>query len=384
MSPSRLLALVGLAGVLIGTPAAPAHAATFSGTAAMGTAGTPFPEGLRLTVVEISESGDMQPTPTFVPINPDGSFSFEGEPNLSYLVGTIHQEVTYSMIARPAELAEKQLKIYQTTRDASVVKIISDSMTVIQSKQEGESNLFEVLQLLTFINASDRTYIGEEGEDRSVLRLPVPEGVNNLLPAQPANPEGLAVTPKGLASTAPLQPGEITIPYLYKVTVPRTGWQLRREVFYPTDHVDLLIGENLEPSIAPDFDFEENKALTGQNYARYRMGSSLPGQVVAADIGFAGGASGNGLWYGLGGIAAAAALAAATTLWRRKRRPVVATALMRRKRRPAAPNEPGRARGELIDQVARLDDSFDAGAMERPEYDAQRARLMTELESLSR
>ena len=39
----------------------------------------------------------------------------------------------------------------------------------------------------------------------------MPEAVTNLTPGEPNNPEGLAVTPQGLAATAPLPPGETAI-----------------------------------------------------------------------------------------------------------------------------------------------------------------------------
>lgn len=348
-----------------------AFAATISGTAVMGTAGAPFPPGLRMTIVRIDKTGGMAPKPEFVPIAPDGSFSFEGDPTLSYLIGTIYQEVTYSTVVGPGELPAKQLKIFETTRDVSAVKITSDSITAILNKREPDQ--FEVLQLMNFANSSDRTYVGEGGEDKTVLKLPVPEAVTDLIPGDPSNPAGLAVTPTGLASTLPLQPGKASIAYLYKVKVRRSGWQLRREVMYPTERVDLLIAQGLELKAAPGFKFAENKTLSNQRYARYRMDTVSPGAVVGADIVFPASAP-NGIWYGFGGIAAALAA-------------IGALAAVVRRKKVTAPGRPARAkapaekvtREELIVQVARLDESFDAGEVDQSGYDARRARLMDQL-----
>lgn len=372
MSRRRRAALVAVFALALGLmSSSAAFAATISGAAVMGTAGAPFPQSLRMTIVRIDKTGEMAPKPEFVPIAPDGSFSFEGDPALSYLIGTIYQEVTYSTVVAPGELPAKQLKIFETTRDVSAVKITSDSMTVILNKRDPDQ--FEVLQLLNFENSSDRTYIGEGGEDKTVLKLPVPEAVTDLIPGDPGNPAGLAVTPTGLASTAPLQPGKASIPYLYKVKVRRSGWQLRREVMYPTERVDLLIAEGLALKGAPGFKFAENKTLSDQPYARYRMDTASPGAMVGADIVFPASSTSDGIWYGFGGIAAALATIGALA------------AVVRRKVR--APERPVRAktpadevtREELIVQVARLDESFDAGEVDQHGYDARRARLMDQL-----
>lgn len=352
---------------LITTGGLPAHAATLSGMVVMGTAGAPLPTGLKVTVVEIAGSGDMG-SPQHVPAAPDGSYSFEGNAGLSHLIGTIYQEVTYSMIAEPAELPAKELKVFETTQDVSVVEVVSDTLTVIPSGGE-DADIFEVLQLLRFRNGSDRTYTGEAGDD-SVLRLPVPESVFDLVPGS-ENPAGLAMTPRGLAATVALQPGELSIPYLYKVKVPRSGWQLRRAIFYPTRRADMLIGEGLKINAAPGFKYEGRVDLGGKNYDRFRSESLTPGEEVAADVGFGTASTGEGVWYGLGPIFAILAAG------------VFAGALAMRRRKlgksQALPSAPAPTRKDLIDRVARLDEKFDAGGLEPSRYEAERSKLIAEL-----
>ncbi|MEX2553957.1 MAG: hypothetical protein WD627_13280 [Actinomycetota bacterium] len=363
----RSLHVLLAVGLLSTAGGPPAHAATLSGKLVMGTAGAPLPGGLKVTVVEIAPSGDMG-SPQHVPAAPDGSYSFEGDAGLSHLIGTIYQESTYSMIAEPGELPAKELIVYETTQDVSVVEVVSDTMTVIASERENEPDVFEVLQLLRFRNDSDRTYTGETGED-AVLRLPVPESVFDLAPGS-EDSAGLAMTPRGLAATVALQPGELSIPYIYKVKVPRSGWQLRREVLYPTRTADLLIGEGLELNAAPGFEFQE-KADLGKSYDRYRSESLTPGEVVAADIGFGTASGGKGIWYGMGtmfAVLATALLAAALAMRRRK--------LEKPKVRASAPAP---SRNELIDRVARLDESFDAGGLDPSQYETERSKLVAQL-----
>jgi hypothetical protein len=284
--------------------------------------------------------------------------------------------VTYSMVAEPGELPAKELEIFETTTEASAVEVASDTLTVVPARA-GDSDLLEILQLLRFRNRTDRTFTGET--TGGVLKLPVPEGAFDLAPASESNTNGLTMTAQGLMTTVPLQPGEVSFPFLYRVRVPRSGWQLRREVFYPTDHVDLLVGEGLRVDAAPGFELQEKADIGDRRYDRYRSEGLLPGAVVSSDIGFVASRGDSGAWYGAGAILAgvAAALVAGILLVRRRRgaaKDVAAPAPLT----DALPS-PGRSRQELIDQVALLDESFDAGGLDRTEYEWRRSRLIAQL-----
>jgi hypothetical protein len=334
-------------------------------------------------------SGDMG-SPQHVPTGTDGSYSFEGDPGLSHLIGTIHSGVTYSMVAEPGELPAKELKIFETTTDVSAVDVVADTLTVVPQRA-GTSDVLEIFQLLRFRNRTDRTFTGES-PGGGVLKLPVPESAFDLAPATDSDTQQLAMTPKGVMSTAPLQPGELSLPFLYRVRVPRSGWQLRREVFYPTEHVDLLVAEGLQVQTAPGFEFQEKANIGDRRYDRYRSDDLLPGRVIASDIGFTASRSDSGAWYGaaaiLGGVAAAL-LAGIFTLHRRRAAAKVGASRARAGRAPASPSmgansfqtPPASApnRQELIDRVALLDESFDAGGLDRDEYQSQRSELIAQL-----
>lgn len=380
------------AGVLIAglvlALAVPSFAATASGRVVMGTAGVPLPGDLRVTVLQTDENGEPQGNPSFAPVAPDGSFSFEADPARGYLIGLFHRGVTYSRLLEPGETAAVDLTIFETTSDPSVVRIASDSMTVLQSTAEGQSDVLEVLQLLRFTNESDRAYTGSDpapAEDpeqtqqaREVLKLPLPESAYDLAPADAANGAGLATAQGRLVATTAVVPGETSVAYLYKVKVPRSGWQLRREVYHPTDHVDLLIGKSLELGAAPGFRFQEDKELGDIEYARWRSGELNPGAVIQADVGFPA-ASTNGVWFGFATLVAVlGALFFAGSIGLRRRR--AARALASGQSEPA-PEEP--SRNELIEQVAALDLDFEAGSVGQEEYDSKRSSLLDKLNRLS-
>lgn len=352
----------------------------------MGTEGVDLPEGLRVTVLSNSDAGVPEGQPAFVPVAADGSFTFETDPERGHLVGLFYEDVAYSRVLEPGALEPVELKIYETTTDPSVVTVASDTMTVLQSAEDGQGNVLEVLQLLRYRNDSDRAFIGSDSEQappepnpgeqppavqRQILKLPVPESAYDLAPADAANNAGLATSGAGrLVTTSALTPGQNSVAYLFKVKVPRTGWQLRREVYHPTEHADLLIGTRLNLTAAPGFEFQEAKTLGGESYNRYRSATLNPGSVIEADIGFPEDGT-DGIWIGFG--AGVAVLGAVLGLAFRR---------MRRRREAKAAPEPadsGPNRDELIEQVAELDERFESGGLEEAEYESQRAALLARL-----
>lgn len=370
-----------------------ASLAATPGRVVMGTAGAALPEGLRVTVLQNDEQGVPQGQPVFASVAADGTFSFEADPAKSHLVGLFYGGVAYSQVVEAGRTDPVELKIYETTNDASVVKVTSDSMTVLQNIEEGQGNVLEVLQLLRYQNDSDRTFIGSESDQvspepgpsgeqepqpRQVLKLPVPESAYDLAPADAANGAGLATSGEGrLVTTSAFPPGEASVAYLFKVQVPRTGWQLRREVYHPTEHADLLIGRRLVLTAAPGFEFQESKTLGGESYNRYRSGELNPGSVIEADIGFPEeGAEGVWIGFAAGVLLLALGLGLASVRMRRRRAAKAAAG------KPAAqktPAEESPTREALIVQVAELDENFEAGGLDKAEYDTRRAALLSRL-----
>lgn len=355
----------------------------------MGTADTPLPGDLRVTVLENNDEGVAQGQPSFAPVAPDGSFSFEVDPQKSYLIGLFFRDVTYSRILEPGEVAEVDLEIFETIRDTAVISVASDSMTILQSTEEGQSDVFEVLQLLRFRNSSDRAFIGTDAEQeetqpdappqaRRVAKLPLPESAYDISPAGAANAAGLATSGRQLVTTSALMPGETSVAYLFKVKVPRSGWQLRREVYHPTDRTDLLIDKNLVLVAAPGFEFQESRELGEMEYDRWRSGALNPGSVVEADIGFPEG-SPNDIWFGFVTVAAVVgALGFGGAIFMRRRRAADKIAVLQAAAESSG-EEKKPARQDLIDRVAALDEQFESGEIEEQDYRSRRTKLIQEL-----
>lgn len=371
---SRSAAAFVVAGLVL-LSAQPAAAATVTGRLVMGTEGAELPQDLPVMVLELREATEPgEPRPATVA--EDGSFRFEAEPGLDYIVGTFYESIAYNLVVPADTSGTVELTVYEPTNDVSTIRVVSDSLTIVRGE---ESDVLEVLQLLRVENSSDRTFAGPAGDESGrVLAVPVPESAFDLAPAGQSNPAGLATDGGEVVMTTPLLPGQTSIPYLYRVRVPRSGWQLRREVLQPTDHADLLIGRGLAFEAGPGFEFAEETELSGQAYRRYRRQDLTPGSVLAADIAFASD-SGSGVWVGAAiALGALVALLGGAEVVRRKRKKGAARPEGTPTEEPVEPT-----RGELIDQIARLDEEHASGAITEQDHRQRRERLIAEVERVS-
>lgn len=370
MRAARAAAALAGALCLLGAAAVPASAITVAGRVANGTAAGGPVDGLVVTAVRIAEDGKEGERAQATVAG--GTFRVDGlgdAPGSRYLVAVDYGGVTYSTMARgTGPEAAADLTVYETTEDESVLRVVSDTLTVVQ----GEGATYEVLQILRVANASDRTFVGKAaGEGRRVLGLPVPFGAFDLVPGEGLSPQGLSAMPGGVATSAPVLPGEWSVSYIYKVRVPRSGWLLTRPVIYPTDRVDILAGQGLAVD-GEGFDYQQQVTLGERTYRRYRGGPFGAEAEVQAQVAPSARASPL-LWWGLGAAAAVVLAAALGT-----------PALLRRRRARRQPEIPlPSARERLVEEIAALDEAFASGTVGEKEYAASRAALKARLAALT-
>jgi hypothetical protein len=290
--------------------------------------------------------------------------------------------VTYSSEATPGSRAT--LKIYETTTDPTVLSIPSTTLTVIIGKQGN----YNVLQLLTAHNSSDRSYIGTPNPGvtgpSATLELPIPAGATAFSPVEGLT-SGLTAAPDGLvASTDPVVPGNTEVSYLYNISVPRSGWGMSLPVVYATSNIDLLVDPALTLT-GPGLTFLKPVTINKRVYRDYRGANLAPGTTVNANIAPASSTSVT-LYLGLGALLVLVIVSA-----------VGVPRILRRRRAsrsgPEAPlKAPDKSRGEpesprereqLIEEIAALDEAHAAGSVEEDDYTAQRAELKNRLLSLT-
>ena len=343
---------------------------SISGNIVNGTAGGSVPGGLTVTATEVDAGVTKQVATKKAPVGAGGAFKIDGFPGQAgdhFVVGTDYLGVTYSSEATPGSPAT--LKIYETSTDPTVLSIPSTTLTVIIGKQGN----YNVLQLLTAHNSSDRSYIGTPNPSASgppaTLELPIPAGATAFSPVE-GLANGLAAAPDGLvASTDPVVPGNTDVSYLYNIAVPRSGWGMSLPVVYATSNVDLLVDPALTLS-GPGLTFRKSVTINKRVYRDYRGANLAPGTTLNANIAPASSTSVT-LYLGLGALLVLVAVSA-----------VGVPRILRRHRGsgigPEEPDPPPE-RERLIEEIAALDEAHAAGSVEEDDYAAQRAELKNRL-----
>jgi hypothetical protein len=352
--------------------AAPAPV-SITGNIVNGTAGGSVPGGMTVTATEVDAGVTKQVATKKAPVGPGGAFRIDGfpdQPGDHFVVGTDYLGVTYSSEATPGSAAT--LKIYETTTDPTVLSIPATTLTVIIGKQGN----YNVLQLMTAHNSSDRSYIGVSNTatpGQATLELPIPAGATAFSPVQ-GLANGLTSAPDGLvASTDPVMPGNTDVSYIYNIAVPRSGWGMSLPVVYATSHVDLLVDPALTLT-GPGLTFRKSVTINKKAYRDYQGTNLAPGTTLNANIAPASSTSVT-LYLGLGALLVLAVASAVG----------VPRILRRRRAGGTGPEEPDspREREQLIEEIAALDEAHAAGSVEDDDYTAQRAELKSRLLSLT-
>jgi hypothetical protein len=348
--------------------------ASISGNIVNGTAGASVPGGLTVTATEVDARVTKQVATKKATVGPGGAFRIDGFPAQSgdhFVVGTDYLGVTYSAEATPGSAAT--VKIYETTTDPTVLSIPATTLTVIIGKQGN----YNVLQLLTAHNSSDRSYVGtpNPGAPGSppTLELPIPAGATAFSPVQ-GLANGLTAAPDGLvASTDPIQPGNTDVSYLYNIAVPRSGWGMSLPVIYATSKFDVLVDPGLTLS-GPGLTLRKSVTINKKDYRDYEGAGLAPGTTLNATIAPVNSTSAT-LYLGLGALLVLIVASA-----------VGVPRLLRKRRRQELEDGKPEATGEreqLIEEIAALDEAHAAGSVEEDDYTAQRAELKNRLLALT-
>lgn len=345
-----------LATALVSLPSA-AGSLVITGRVHNGTASAGLPAGLVVTASSI----DGSPETVKGTVDERGDYRIEVSGAADrYLLAIDYLSVTYSAVVETSATSNPMstdLTVFETTEDESSIRASSDTITVVI----GVEDTLEILQLFTIQNAADRTFVGTSLG--SVLRLPFPPGAFGLSAGEGIGSDDLRTVAEGFTTNDPLLPGETSFSYLYKVRVRGGGWPMRRAVFYPTKHADVLIEEGLTIA-GTRIEFQEEVTLGGRTYRRYRSDPLSAGSSLDADFGFAGSQSGTGALaaaaIAVGGLVL---LGIPMLIWRRRQPPV--------------------SRDWLVDEIAALDDEFESGAIDEKTYRRNRAAMKDKLVKLT-
>jgi len=320
-----------------------------------GTTGKP-PADMRVDIAVVasdgSRIGDVR-----TPVDGKGRFSspIEFEPGARVVVSARFNGITYSTIARAGtSVARAELRVFETTRDPGVITVDADT-SVLEPAASGE---IEVLRIVRMTNNSSTTFIGEPG-DSAAFRLPLPDGafsvrvVNGLTPGRTQPGDGV------LEAGDPLQPGDATVSYAYKMRGDEGAWAFETDAFYDTERVDVLIKPDLELG-GGDFRLLDEIEFGGDSYRQYVRNDIAADQTISFTVTAS---SGAGVWPLVAGAGALVVLL--VLAWRVGRA---------RARRPRSATH-----DEVVTAIAALDVAHDSGELDDSEYSVRRATLKEKL-----
>jgi hypothetical protein len=178
-----------------------------------------------------------------------GAFRFEGLPtgtDYVYVVAVNYASVDYLsdsvQVASDSPVATIELPVYETTTDASAIKVVLDHLAVQVNK---DTQTIQVLNYVKLHNGGDRTLVAEGANTMTsqpaALYLPLPNGATNIAPMEGLTQENLSLTDNALADSTAFPPGDREVVVGYDLPYSSASYLLERGVTYPTDKLAVLM-----------------------------------------------------------------------------------------------------------------------------------------------
>ncbi len=285
------------------------------------------------------------------------------------------------------------MTVYETTTDPSAVRVTQTHFVF-----DVQTRLFNILQIIAVQNNTDRTYIGASsaGPHRLTLTLPLLPGAQNV---QFDNPEADDTTLRGetaMTYTLPFVPGMDQIVYNYSVPYSPPTYDFNVKLDFDTDRFRILfsdVGATLagpQLSAASPFPTQSGQKFLLSSADNLKAGttvsatfSNLPATVAASPSSATSPAvspapsTGPSQLQLIGGLVLGVAALAAIGLL------LYPLLRSRRPRRAARPASDDRRRLDLLQEMADLDDAFEAHTLPEAEYKARRSAAKAKLLELA-
>lgn len=346
-----------------------------TGQVTNGTAGANVPADLPVTlhVIKSQVAEDQQEGA----INADGTFRFENVPinaAYHYVVTAPYNGIQFvSSISVGGETTEIDLPlmIYEGGADASAVQISGISaQTIVQNGR------LQVVEIVSFVNTSDRVYTTQNGSQVTSVSLRAPAGVQ-FQSGMGAN-FVLSEDATQVWDTRPLVPGASHIMHAAYSLPYIEGAAVEQPLDYPlVGRVEMQMAVE---GLSLTADGMTALAATSSGLPRYGgdfeqpTGASLRFAVSGSPVAAAVNQTATGETAPLNTAAYLLIGGGAAAL-------IIAIALLIRERRQSQ-HKGKDAIGTLMEQIAQLDAQHDEGKLKEREYQRQRAALKTQLSAL--
>lgn len=272
------------------------------------------------------------------------------------------------------------LTVFETTTDPSAIRVSQTHFVF-----DVGTRMFDVTQIIAVQNAGDRTYIGASslGPHHATLVLPILPGAQNV---QFDRPDADATTLRGdtvLTYTLPFLPGNDQIVYSYALPFIPPTYRFNLKLPFDTAKFRILFPDvgatfqSAQLSAPSPFPTQSGQKFLLSSADNLTAGTTINATFANLPAAIAAPPSGSSTTISpvtdisqlVGGIVLGIAGLAAVVL--------LLYPLLRRRAATAQPTHNHRM--ELLQEIADLDDDFEAQKISEAEYKAQRAQVKAEL-----
>lgn len=306
---------------------------------------------------------------------PDGTFDFEGLPwDRSYTITIEFSGTQYStdkMVFKPGEdVIDMELPLFEPSESDQNIEVAESHMIL-----EATDRNLSVADLSIFNNTGNTVYVGgdvlEDGR-RTTLKFDLPEGASNISYVHGLSPDSVVETETGIADTESVIPGQKRIVYAYTLPAEEKATVIEKTFIYPTSSFLLLVSESDNEVSVSGLTQGEPAVFENRRFLRWSGAGLKAGDQIKIELA---GKPVSGLLPGEGRygkyivililalVLAAGILYAA--LGPKKTKPEQRVEASGREKLAAE-------RESLIDEIALLDDRYEAGNIPENEYRKQR------------
>ena len=319
--------------------------------------------------------GDGEPAVTTGKTDAEGNFVFDGlntDPSYGYHVKINYQQAEYESghiaFAEGETAKVTYIIVYDATTSNEAISVAMAHIVIYVGQES-----LQVTEFFMFLNQGDHTYIGSievtaDGK-KETLRLPMPPGATEIQLGSQLMECCIVSGEDGLIDTMPVFPGYKEVAYSYQVSHSSGEYTFSRRVDYPTDSYEVLVqGIGVEVS-SEQMETKEPLDIEGTIFEYLSAEGLAPGDALT--IRLSGLPRDDSQPVMLWVVAALLILGSGFGY------------MMRRKNaRPPGAASPGQQKQQLLADIARLDDDFEAGRIAEESYRQQRASKKGQLTKL--
>ena len=359
----------------------PMYSGTITGKVDNGTRGFAVPGGLTVELTRYEESGEDTQFKMNVPLNSNGEFVFTNVPDsirAMYAPVVVYQGVKYRgemvMLSPEQSQATSAITIYEPTNSDSLLRISYHHLLV----KPGEG-FVAFQEIMVVENPGDRTYIGNSKAANGSLRtlfFPLPTGAKQVSLTRGLMTCCVETTPDGFFDTMEFLPGRKEFVFSYRLDAPNESLDFIRRASLPTAMFDVI---PVDPTIQISGNGFQTALLEGTQLTRYSRTDLTESETISFTITGLSGKPMNLSYVYLIAIAGFLLLAGGYVVFKTRRTPPSPDMPTASSAVPERTEDPQK----LIQEIALLDEAFEANEMEEEEYRIQREALKLRLQNLA-